>query len=223
MSVYGSQHWIKAKVSTTVSLEYNLDTVSGFHFPSNPFHFRTLHLGLWQFSQRGEGEMGTVAAFTVIYNLLHLEMERGDQFPTIFDTAVILRNEEGNGLKRVVWEGGPTWQSCRPSSEARGGCAPLAQKGKEWPSQGCHGGITLGTQTHWHIGVQGTEQVLVPAGAQVVSGCLEKRVRGVVGGRQAGSTSEPGKGWSRHLHGRTRQIPTPFYHVPPRKSSSEVI
>lgn len=102
MSVYGIQHWIKAKSQQLSALNIILTPLSGFHFPSNPFHFRTLHLGLWQVSQRGEGEMGTVAAFTVIYNLLYLEMERGEQFPTISDTAVILRNEEGNGLKRVV-------------------------------------------------------------------------------------------------------------------------
>lgn len=39
MSVYGIQHWIKAKVSTTVSLEYNLDTVFwiSLSFQSFPF------------------------------------------------------------------------------------------------------------------------------------------------------------------------------------------
>lgn len=65
------------------ALNIILTLFSGFHFPSNPFHFRTLHLGLWQVSQRGEGEMGTVAAFTVFCNLLYLEMERGDQFLTL--------------------------------------------------------------------------------------------------------------------------------------------
>lgn len=43
-----------------------------------------------------------VAPFTVSYNWLYLEVERGDQLPTISDTSDILRNGEGNGLKRVV-------------------------------------------------------------------------------------------------------------------------